>query len=123
MMQQIHIWLGTCDDEASLDAFFEEDYDDDDAPINQFAASQGVTDYDPDWVERGFKPGGSLRELISPHSYAEVYLEDALAHAAGAGLTSANTFILADVELFAAPASVDQGEISLTYLGQFTCKP
>ena len=48
-MDTAHIWLGQFADESALDEYFVEQMDDDDdTPINQFAADQGVPFYDHD---------------------------------------------------------------------------
>jgi len=124
-MQQIHIWIGICKSEDILDSFFTENYDeeDDDLPINEFAASQDVVFYDHDWVERSFSSNCSIRDLIHSHSYSVDYLEDTLVRVNKLGIETANTFIMADVKLFNTPKTIKRKEMSLSYIGTFNCSP
>ena len=120
-MEMSHIWLGVFESEEHLNAYFEEQYDDDETPINRFAADQGEMYYDHDWVERGFYKSGDLHELIGGASYSNDYLNDVIAAATGLGIQSANTFILADHNEFDAPKAVSTAEHRLWYIGKFKC--
>ncbi len=123
-MEKSHIWLGEFPSEDALNTYFEETYDDDDddAPINGFAADQGERFYDHDWVERGFVAHGSLEQLIVRHSYSKDYIEMVIADAEARGIVEANTFILADQSEFSDPKSVQGNDYTLWYLGIYTCQ-
>ena len=121
-MDTSHFWLGVFKSEDHLGAYFEEQYDDDDIPVNQFAADQGEMRYDHDWVERGFLKSGALHELIKRASYSSDYLHDVIAAATALGIGAANTFILADCNEFDDPKAVNADEYGLWYIGMFKCR-
>ena len=122
-MSTSHIWLGNFTDEASLDSYFEEIYDEDDedAPINRFAEGQAKEYYDHDWVERGFKPTGDLRELIDGHSYSADYIDLLIEDAALKGVKIANTFVMSGEGQFPNPKSVNGDGFELVYIGKYKC--
>jgi hypothetical protein len=120
-METSHVWVGMFESEEQLDAYFEEQYEDDDAPINRFAADQGEMYYDHDWVERAFCQSGDLHKLIDGASYSCDYMQDVIVAATKLGIQSANTFILADSEEFDDPKAVDTAERRLWYIGKFKC--
>lgn len=122
-METIHIWLGIFESEDHLDAYFEDRFEDDETPINRFAADQGQVFYDHDWVERAFCTSGDLYELIDGSSYSENYIQGVVDAAAQLGIQSFNTFILANSNEFDSPTSVDNAEYRLWYLGNFKCQP
>ncbi|MCG8456114.1 MAG: immunity 22 family protein [Holophagales bacterium] len=122
-METVHIWLGVFASEDALDSYFDERmHDDDETPMNDFAADQGKVFYDHDWVERSFGEGGDLRSLIAGHSYSESYLENVVEEAKGKRITRANTFIMADIREFPSPRSADGKDYRLWYLGDFPCR-
>lgn len=123
-METSHLWLGRFPSEAALDAYFEESYgDDDDQPINQFAADQGERSYDHDWVERSFfDASGDLRAQLAPHSYSSSYLDRVIELARARGMVGANAFVLADRGEFEHPVSVNAPSYTLWYLGEFRCE-
>ena len=120
-MELSHVWLGRFDSEAALDEYFDEQYEDDDAPINAFAADQDEMYYDHDWVEREFHESGDLLTLMDGASYAGDYLENVIHKAGGMGITNANTYILADAGQFSKPKSVNGREYQLWYIGSYNC--
>ena len=120
-MEISHVWLGRFSSEAALDEYFEESYDDDDAPINRFATDQDESFCDHDWVERNFKGSGDLRALIKGHSYSVDYIDDVIAKASTEGITNANTFIMADKNEFQNPRSLKGEGYVLWYMGAFNC--
>lgn len=117
-----HIWLGQFGPEAPED-FFEEQYGrEDDAPLSQFAASQGKSTYDHDHVEISYlNDMESVRSLVHGHSYYRSYLDDVVAKAAELGIQRANVFILAGQEQFPSPRSASGPGYQLWYLGEFHC--
>lgn len=120
-METSHFWLGLFTSEEQLDAYFEEQYENDDAPISRFAADQGKMYYDHDWVECGFDESGDLRILIKGASYSSDYLEKVIDAAIAQGIATANAYILADSDEFADPKSVNSSEYKLWYLGKYNC--
>jgi hypothetical protein len=120
-METSHVWLGMFESEDQLDAYFEEQYEDDDTPINRFAADQGEMYYDHDWVERAFCKSGDLRELLEDASYSDDYIQEVIAAARERGIQSANTFILGDAQEFDDPKAVSATDYRLWYIGRFKC--
>lgn len=120
-METSHVWLGTFESEDHQDAYFEEEYEADDTPINRFAADQGEMYYDHDWVERAFCKSGDLRELMEDASYSYDYTQDVIAAAKERGIRTANTFILADAQEFDNPKDVSATDYRLWYIGKFKC--
>jgi hypothetical protein len=119
-MEEIHVWLGIFPSAKALSEYFEESYDEDDSsPINQFAKDQGERWYDHDWVERGFKENATLKALIRDHSYSASYMEAVVADAQMRGIGSANTFVMADIDEFDAPKTVERDSFKLYYLGRY----
>lgn len=123
-MEEVHIWLGDFPSDDALHDYLEEAYDedDDDAPINRFAAEQEVSFYDVDFLESGFDESGDLKSLIEGHSYSETYLDDLTAAAESEGIEHANTFIMVDAGEIEEPQSVSGDDYQLTYLGIFAAK-
>ena len=120
-MERVHIWLGNFSSHDALEDYLEEHYDEDDdeQPINQFAADQGETFYDHDWVEAGFKEVEDINGLIKGHSYSDIYSEEVLEKAKSLEIKTANTFIMADSGEFSTPQSKQAETYSLYYLGRF----
>ena len=118
-----HLWLGQFGPDAPAD-FFEECYGrEDDEPFSQFAASQGETSYDHDFVEISYlEEMESVRTLVDGHSYSESYLDAVLSKAASLGIAAANVFVFADKEQFTAPRSASGPGYQLWYLGEFECQ-
>ncbi|HBN74705.1 MAG TPA: hypothetical protein DD473_02560 [Planctomycetaceae bacterium] len=121
-METAHIWLGQFHSEEKLVAYLEEQYDNDEVPISQFAADQNESYYDHDWVEYNFCVSHELFELIDGASYSNDYLDEVIEVAAKIGIESANTFIMADFEEFDKPKSVNTHSYKLWYIGTFKCK-
>ncbi len=123
-METSHIWLGRFVSEQAVDAYFAESYSegDDEAPINQFAAEQGESFYDHDWLERSYSSSCDLRAQVSPHSYSESYLDRVLALSRERGALDAHVFILADEGEFSQPRSIEAPDHVLWDLGTFVCK-
>ena len=118
-----HVWLGRFGPEAP-DDFFEEQYGRDDGePLSQFAAGQGETWYDHDFVEISyFEAMEPVRVLVEGHSYSDCYLDVVADKAASLGIERANVFIWADKEQFSQPQSVSGPGYDLWYLGEMECR-
>jgi hypothetical protein len=128
-MEISHIWLGRFSSEGDARAYFAEHYNDGDdndedgeTPISQFAADQGQWFYDHDWLEVSFQESRDLRALVMQHSFSSDYLEEILSRANSLGLAEqANTFVLADKAEFNHPRSVKTEQYQLWYFGEFSC--
>ncbi len=118
-MEFVHIWLGSFQSPKAFEDYLEEQYEDDERSINQFAEDQGERFYDHDWVESNFKVIDNLEELVMLHSYSGSYGEEVLKKAAGLDIEIANAFIMADSEEFTAPKSKQTANYTLHYLGRF----
>ena len=126
-MATAHIWLGQFASEAALDEYFTERLDDDDdVPINQFAADQGITFYDHDWVEYSYNSSRDLQTLMAGHSYASSYSQkvmEAVCDRTEFRHIRANTFIMADHTEIPNPRSCQQPTYTLWYVGTFELTP
>ena len=124
-MERSHIWLGQFQSEKALEAYFEESYHDSDleqeAPMNRFAADQGVDFYDHDWLEYSFSNTGNLSTLITEHSYADDYITHVAEFAKANGLTNINTFIMVDYAEVPEPKSCIKLDYTLWFVGTFEC--
>ncbi len=120
-MEYAHIWLARFPSKAAFDDYFNENHEDDDAPINLFASEQNELFYDHDWIEKSFDASASLRQLIQHHSYAESYIEKVLQTATSPKITQANSFIMADRAEFSKPRSIISDNYMIWYLGIHKC--
>ena len=121
-METSHIWLGRFRSDAAVGEYFDERiYEDDEAPMNRFAEDQGVIFYDHDWVERSYCETSDLRGLVRGHSYSDDYLEEVTKLAREREIEGANVFVLADVNEFQSPRSIESRDYRLWYLGTFKC--
>ena len=120
-----HVWIGVFDDDAPDDDFEEHDnQDDEDAPLNQFAADQGETWYDHDRVEFSFvdiTEAKDVRSLVVGRSYSDDYVDAVVAKAAALDITAINVFVLAEQDEIDHPRSVARAGLRLEFLGEFSC--
>ena len=122
-MEISHIWLAVFPSETAFDEYFAESYsEDDESPINAFARDQGQNYYDHSWVERTFTKDADLRGVIDGHSYSDDYIDKVIQKASADQIESANTFIMADVEEFSSPRSVEADAYRIWYLGKYECR-
>jgi hypothetical protein len=91
---KVSIWLGNLSDKQELDEYMEEQYENDDAPISQFAGECGVGWYDHDFVESEIGAPRPVRELLQNFSYASSFAEAAAELAAKAGITTASCAVV-----------------------------
>jgi hypothetical protein len=112
----VSIWVGTLTSDVDLRAYLEEQYEDDDAPISQFAKDCGLGWYDHDFVESRFVDRISIRELLSPFSYAQTFVEAAVEESARKGVAQANSVVVVFNCDYSMPAT---GQCRLTFLGSF----
>ena len=121
-MEVVHVWVGIFDATAPEDYFKEVYGEDHDPPLSTFAADQGETWYDHDWVEMSWldeEDAPTVADLVHGHSYSEVYRQAVVDRAAEMGIESANVFVMADQSEFDSPRSVEKAGIRLQYLGTF----
>ena len=115
-----HVWLGAFGSDEALDDYFEESHPtDENAPINRFAADQGLGFYDHDWVEAIRCAGSSLEDLVGSASYSECYAEAVVCAARDRELRAVDTIVVAFENVVPAPVSVDAAGHRLSYLGAY----
>lgn len=113
-----HFWLGKFTDRRRADKYFAEQYEDDDAPVSEFARDQGVRWYDHDFMESGFsKAAKSVEKLVKGYSYYEQWAEELARRAKDAGLTGANLLVFINKDQIKKPQSAKGKGYSLHYLG------
>jgi len=123
----LDVWVGDFESEARLNAYFDEKYDEDDAPISEFAADMGVSFYDHDFLEFSFHqtPTDDVVVILKDHSGCDT--EEVLSQAQSAFAvhkTPVNAAILVvnderDLPQFENPKSVSKPGANLFYLGRF----
>lgn len=117
-----HVWIGVFEDNAPED-YFVEQYDEDDAPLNQFAAEQNEDYYDHDWIEISYldlAESEDVRSFVDGHSYCEHYIDDVCIRAESAGLETINVFVLCvQQDEFDNPKTASGDGYRLEYLGMF----
>ena len=119
-----HIWVGVFASDAPDDYFVEQYSDDDDAPLNQFAAEQGENFYDNDWLEISYLDASEsedVRSFIDGHSYSDDYLDAVVEKTTLLGIDQINVFVIADKGEFSDPKTVKGDNYRLEYLGEFKC--
>ena len=121
----VDIWVGIFPSESLFMQYFEEQYIDDDLPINRFAADQGELFYDHDFCEREFNnhPTKSFDELIEGHSYWKSYVDEARDAFSANAYEEANATVLVWGREIIEPRSVVGKDFRLSYLGRFACDP
>ena len=121
----VDIWIGSFPSKSLYSQYFQEQYIDDDAPINMFAADQGVMFYDHDFCESEYHNHTikSFDKLIEGHSYWESYIDEAKMAFSANGFEEVNVIVLIWGRKISNPRSVDGKNFRLRYLGRFTCDP
>ena len=121
----VDIWAGSFPSKSLFIQYFEEQYIDDDLPINRFAADQGVIFYDHDFCESRFhnQPIKSFDKLIEDHSYWRSYIDEAKQTFLANNYNEVNVTILVWGRKILKPRSVDEKDFRLSYLGRFACDP
>ncbi|AKF03588.1 immunity 22 family protein [Sandaracinus amylolyticus] len=78
---QLSVWVGALTREE-LDAYLAENYERaDDEPVSKFAADNGATWIDHDWIEAtAFDAPTTIEDLLRNSSYAEEWLEAVVAN-------------------------------------------
>lgn len=117
MADQVDVWLGRSADAKAFEAFFEESYGEGDEPTSPFAASQGVTFYDHDFIDRVRADAfSSLDDAFSGLSYGSSFIEEVRAKL---GEFDYNLVVACYSDDFSAPRSASGEGIELEYVGRF----
>lgn len=121
LINDAHIWVAFFASEDALEAYMEEQYDEDDedAPISQFATDQGESFYDHDLVYAQFHDAPSARKLVEGWSFPEDAVEEVSKAISKLNLPNANTCFVADKDEFSNPTSAKGDGYELWYVGQF----
>ena len=109
------VWIGTATDQSRVERLLDESYGTDD-PISEFAATQGETFYDHDFIDWKFVPEGGLKNLVVGVSFSESFATELINVA---GNRSANIAIFAFEDDFSQPQSAKVDGIELQYVGRF----
>jgi hypothetical protein len=118
MSNTVDLWLGKSADAELFETFFAETYGEDDAPISPFAAGQGETFYDHDFIDRRREDAfSSLDEAFEGISFGSSFVEDARAKI---GDFDYNFVVASYSDDFSEPRSASVEGIELTYVGRFT---
>lgn len=117
-----HVWVGQFSPEAP-EAYFVQEFVNDETPLSQFGAEQGTRKFDYDFVEISFANDPMpLREIIGMHSYSSSYIEAVIKKLTDLGVNEANVFVLARKDQFQSPKSVEGIGYKLWYLGEYPCR-
>jgi hypothetical protein len=124
--ETVDVWVGRIESESRFVSYLEEQYENDDLPINEFCADMGAMYYDHDGIEAeyyGDEPV-AVDEVLADCSWSSSY--SALAIAAyqlrRADIGSVNTTILLFDAVFQAPRDAHRDGVALYYLGRFSYK-
>ena len=122
---EVDIWLGRFTSEGSVDAYFAEQYFEDDEPVSEFAKDQGESFIDHDFMERSYHspPVTDLRQALQEHSFAASYIEQAVAAFSSRSVAAFDTLVLVWGGAVQSPSSVTSSVLRLQYLGRFRCAP
>ncbi|MFO0938832.1 MAG: immunity 22 family protein [Gemmataceae bacterium] len=118
----VDVWIGTFLTQDELESYLEEtfDEDDEDAPNSRFAADQGESFIDHDFMESSFHETPShLTHLLANHSFAGSYSKVAITACEKSGVAMGNVVVLVFGAEIDSPRSVKDAAHSLTYLGRF----
>lgn len=127
-------WVGHCDSPARFDALLSEDdfwaIEDeevrDNAPLSQFAASQGERWFDHDFMEGGFCKGHEpLAERFEAYSWAAAWAPELEARARKLGLIHPDSFIMMTGDAdrryeweMKTPKDIDLPGVKMRYAGE-----
>jgi hypothetical protein len=114
MSNHVDVWLGRVADQAAYEDFFAESYGDDDGPISPFAASQGVTFYDHDFIDRRRADAfSSLDEAFEGISFGSSFVEEVWAQIVEFDY---NVVVACYSDDFSSPRSARLEGVQLTYV-------
>jgi hypothetical protein len=120
-VHRVDFWGGVFASRTDLDEYFDEQYDDDDAPISTFAADMGERFYDHDSTQRSLQGTSSsdMAALLKGHSHAESYAVKTVENYLILGIGLVNTVVADWNEEIEQPISVEKPDRRLNYLGRF----
>lgn len=98
-----------------------EQYEDDARPISAFAASQGASFYDHDFLEVQFDPSfASVDDVLAGLSFSSSFADAVRAAVPAFDFNGAIALFSDEI---AAPVSFENADVHLTYVGRFECDP
>lgn len=106
----VDVWVGLFISPETFDDYLSENYSGEDDPISRFAADQGQSFYDHDFLQAAF---------TAPTHDPTALLEDFVAVPGGLGVGPINALILAYGMQIHEPRSASGEGYQLYYLGQF----
>jgi hypothetical protein len=118
---RVDLWLGRFPSFEAAEAYFEEQYDDEEAPVSRFAGDQDETFIDHDFVERVFHETSppNLRDALTRHSFSSSYVDAAVAAFEQAPFYPFDTVLLVWSPQVTSPRSVSGDDMKLHYVGRF----
>ena len=121
LIKDSHVWVGKFKSAKALEKYMEEviDDDDDEAPISQFAADQGVAFYDHDLVFGEFLKKATPETLIACWAFPDKAKQAIVKAIEALGLDSLNVSLVADQGEFAKPKSAVGEGYQIWYVGKF----
>lgn len=121
LIKNAHIWVGQFKSAKALEKYLEEvfDEDDEDAPINPFAADQGETFYDHDLVFAEFVKKATPQSLMACWEFPKKSIDAVVKAIEALGVEGLNCSFIADEGEFSKPKSVKKKDYQLWYLGKF----
>lgn len=123
--EQVDIWVGRFGSREGADAYFEEQYENDDDAVSEFAGDQGEAFVDHDFMEREHHapPETDLGRALLGHSFAASYMAQAAAAFAERPFRPFDTVVLVWGDEVKMPASISRDRIELHYVGRFASDP
>lgn len=132
----LQFWIGYASSERVFNRFVAEDPtfwdtedEDEDIPLSPFAASQGESWYDHDFLESGYSTQlGNIAERFQGYSYVDQWAPWVEAQAKRTSLSEFNAFVLMGVDQrpgseyrqISKPRSYSEEGLKLVYLGEFS---
>jgi hypothetical protein len=124
-IETVDIWVGQIESEPRFDSYLDEQYENDDLPINEFCNDMGAMYYDHDRIEAEYHGEGpvAVDQALAECSWSRSYAESAHVayQARRADIGSVNTTILLYGENFERPRDARRDGVALYYLGRFAC--
>lgn len=119
----VDIWVGQIDSESRFESYLEDQYDNDDLPVNEFCADMGAMHYDHDRIEAEYHGDApvAVDDVLADCSWSGSYAEQAYAayQSRRARIGSVNTTILLFGPAFERPRDARRDGVALYYLGRF----
>jgi len=121
----VDVWVGRFPSSASADAYFHEQFDDEQRPVSAFAGDQGELFIDHDFMEHESRdsPSADLAGGLSRASFSSSYVREVVAAFGTSPVSSFDTVVLVWGKQIKQPVSVNKESVDLHYLGRFACDP